>query len=135
MSRLYTPEILGAATSLAVWPWDDALPLRGEARSRTCGSVIRLGLAVDPAGAIVRIGIRAQACAIGQAAAHGFAQGAGGRTRGEIAVARAALGAWLASDAELPSWPGLSPIAAARDYPSRHGAIVLAWDAALDALS
>jgi hypothetical protein len=30
----------------------------------------------------------------------------------------------------LPDWPGLTAIAAARDYPARHGAIMLAWQAA-----
>jgi hypothetical protein len=35
----------------------------------------------------------------------------------------------------LPDWPGVEAIAAARDYPARHGAIMLPWTAARDALS
>ncbi|WP_260921839.1 hypothetical protein [Novosphingobium sp. 9] len=35
----------------------------------------------------------------------------------------------------LPEWPGLDAIAAARDYPARHGAVMLVWDAALDILA
>ncbi len=133
-ATLYTPEILAAATGLAAWPWNDALPLQGEARSRTCGSTLRIGLALDAQGRIAAIGLRAHACAIGQAATQAFARAATARSRTEIADTRAAIGAWLAGEGALPDWPGLDVIAAARAHPSRHGAIVLAWDAALAAL-
>jgi NifU-like protein involved in Fe-S cluster formation len=129
---LYTPAVLAAATGLAAWPWNGALPHQAEARSRTCGSVLTLGLDTEQ-GRIIAIGIRAHACAIGQASAHAFASGAMGRSRAEIAACRAALDAWLAGG-DLPDWPGLDAIAPARAHPSRHGAIVLAWDAALAAL-
>jgi NifU-like protein involved in Fe-S cluster formation len=131
---LYTPAILAAATGLAAWPWDEDLPLRGEARSRTCGSSMAIGFALDDQGCITHLGIRTHACAIGQAAAYAFAQAACGQTRAAIAETRDALGQWLTDAAPLPDWPGLSLIAPARAHPSRHGAIVLAWDAALAAL-
>ncbi len=131
---LYTPDILIAATGLSAWPWNDALPLKGEARSRTCGSTMMIGLALDDAGRIAQLGIRPHACAIGQAAAYVFANHAVGRIAHEIVAARAAFDDWLAGEANLPDWPGLSLVAAARAHPSRHGAIVLAWDAALSAL-
>ena len=104
---LYTPAILGAATALAGYAWDEALPLRGEARSRRCGSTLTLGLDVDAAGRIMRIGLRAHACAIGQASAQVFASAAEGRTREDIVAARAALAAWLAGEAGAPDWPAL----------------------------
>ena len=132
---LYTPAVLAAATGLAAWPWDETLAFKGQARSRTCGSVLAMGLALDDAGHIVAIGIRAHACAIGQAAAHAFASAATGQNRAAIAAARAALSDWLTGEGDLPDWPGLDVIAAARAYPARQGAIVLAWDAALDALA
>ena len=131
---LYTPAILAAATGLAAWPWDDSLACTGEARSRACGSSLAIGLARDDAGRISAIGLRMHACAIGQAAAQVFASHAVGQTRAMIADARGALGAWLTGEGAMPDWPGLALIAAAQAYPSRHGAIVLAWDAALDAL-
>ncbi len=130
---LYTPAVLAAAAGLADWPWDDALPLRGEARSRLCGSALAVALALDDAGQIAALGIRAHACAIGQAAAHAFASGAKGRTRAAITQTRRALEDWLTGGAAMPDWPGLAVIAPARAHPSRHGAIVLAWDAALAA--
>ena len=55
---LYTPEVLGLATSLARYPWDESLPLRAGARSRSCGSTVMLGLATDQAGRIERIGVK-----------------------------------------------------------------------------
>jgi len=137
-ATLYTPAVLAAATGLAAWPWNDAAPFVGDARSRTCGSTITLGLTLDAAGGVAAIGIRAHACAIGQASASAFAAGATGQTRHDIANARAQLGAWLAGEGELSAllgqWPGLAIIEPARALSSRHGAIVLAWDAALAAL-
>lgn len=132
--KLYTPDLLALATDLARYPLDPALPLTGEARSRTCGSTIALGLSRGADGRIDRVGLRAHACAVGQAAAAIFAQGAPGRDRAGVASAHEALTAWLAGSGALPDWPGLAALASARDYPARHGAIPLAWTAALAAL-
>ncbi|NKJ41708.1 iron-sulfur cluster assembly scaffold protein [Novosphingobium sp. SG720] len=132
---LYTPEVLAAAMGLAQWPWDESLPLVGEARSRACGSTLSLGLALDGEGRIVRLGLRPHACAVGQAAAHIFATAAQGRTQADVAAVRAALSAWLAGEGDEPDWPGLALLRKAKDYPARHGAILLAWDAALAALA
>ena len=65
-AALYTPAVLAAATGLAAFPWDEALPLTGEARSRACGSTLALALAVDAEGRITRVGLRPHACAIGR---------------------------------------------------------------------
>lgn len=131
---LYTPEVLGLATSLAAHPWDEMLPLRGEARSRSCGSTIALALATDAEGRIARLGLKSSACAIGQAAAAIFAAAAPGRDAAAIRDAERAIAAWLSGEADRPDWPGLDAIAAARDYPARHGAIMLAWQAARELL-
>lgn len=132
--RLYTPEVLALATTLAGYPWDEDMPFRGSARSKSCGSTVSLGLCLDEAGRIERIGLRAQACAIGQAAAAIFAAGAQGQSRAAIEQGHTALTKWLAGEGPLPAWPGLAAIAAVSDYPARHGAVLLAWKAALDML-
>jgi NifU-like protein involved in Fe-S cluster formation len=134
-TTLYTPEILGLATGLAGYPLAGDLPLTGDARSRACGSTLAIGLAVDRTGRIVRLGLKAQACAVGQAAAAIFARGAIGRDATDLRAAEAAIAGWLAGAREMPDWPGLDAIAAAVDYPGRHGAIRLAWQAALSALA
>jgi NifU-like protein involved in Fe-S cluster formation len=133
-AALYTPEILALATSLANWPWNDALPLQGSARSKSCGSTLALGLETDTSGRISRIGMKAQACAIGQAAAAIFAEAATGLDGAEIACAESATRAWLAGAADLPDWPGMAALAPARGYSARHGAILLAWQAARELL-
>ncbi|MDE2563256.1 MAG: iron-sulfur cluster assembly scaffold protein [Sphingomonadales bacterium] len=131
---LYTPDILAAATRLAAWPWNDALPLNGAARSPSCGSSIALALDVDAGGRIAALGIRPHACAVGQAAASVFAAAALGMARDDIATARQAIATWLSGEGGEPRWPGIALIAPACAYPARHAAILLAWDAALDAL-
>ena len=131
---LYTPAILGAAVSLVNHPFDVAMPYTGEARSRSCGSVISLSLDFDSEQRIARLGIKSHACAVGQAAAGLFADGAKGRTHAEIAAARAEIAGWLEGAGREPLWPGISLLASALPYPARHAAILLAWDAALAAM-
>lgn len=133
-AALYTPAVLALATSLSEWPWDPVLPLQGSARSKSCGSAVNLALAADGEGRIVALGIKAQACAIGQAAAAIFARSAIGRDAASVAGAERALRAWLAGEAPRPDWPELDLLEPARAYPARHGAILLAWQAARDAL-
>jgi NifU-like protein involved in Fe-S cluster formation len=133
--KLYTPELLALAVSLAEYPADPALPLHGQARSKSCGSTLAVGLAVDGEGRIERLGLQVRACAVGQASAALFARAAPGRSLHDIAAAHDALTAWLAGADGLPDWPGLAAIAPARDFPARHGAIMLPWTAALAALS
>jgi NifU-like protein involved in Fe-S cluster formation len=133
-AALYTPQVLALATSLARFPLDEALPLRGAARSPTCGSSIELGLSCDSSGAIAQLGLRAHACAIGQAAAAVFAEAAAGHDAATIKSGEAEIANWL-EGGDLPDWPNFSAIAAARAYPARHGAILLPWKASLAALS
>ena len=133
-AKLYTPEILHAALALALFPPNPALPMAGEARSRSCGSTLALRLAIDRQGRVTRVGCSARACAVGQASAAVFARSAAGRDRAAIATARQALAAWLAGADAMPDWPGLDLLEPARAYPGRHGAILLPWDAALAAL-
>ncbi|PNU04853.1 iron-sulfur cluster assembly scaffold protein [Novosphingobium guangzhouense] len=132
---LYTPDVLALTIELARYPLTEDLPLRAEARSRSCGSTMALGLAVDDGGAITRIGLRSHACAIGQASAAIFAGNALGASKDGLAAAHASVKAWLAGEGGLPQWPGFDKISPARDYPARHGAVLLPWEAAMQALS
>lgn len=133
--KLYTPELLALAVTLAEYPPDPALPLHGHARSKSCGSTLAADIAVNDEGRIERLGLQVRACAVGQASAAIFARAAAGRGLAAIEAAHGALTAWLAGAGELPDWPGLEAIAPARAFPARHGAIMLPWTAARDALS
>lgn len=131
---LYTPDVLSLAVELSRFPWNDDLPLKGEARSKSCGSTIALGLDIDAQGVITGVGVRSQACAIGQAAAAIFAKAVVGMEAPAVLDAGRAVLDWLEGHGGLPDWPGLSHIAAARDYPARHGAVMLPWNAAMQVL-
>jgi len=96
---------------------------------------LRVAIALDDDGRVARIGLAAQACAIGQASAAIMAAQAIGRDQQAFADAEAAIVRWLAGDSVVPAWPGISAIAAARDYKGRHGAILLGWRAVLAAFA
>lgn len=134
-TKLYTPELLGLAAGLADFPLTDALPLRAEARSRTCGSVIEVGFALDDDGLVSHVGMKVKACAIGQASAALMAQSVRGDIPGHVCLVAEALGRWLAGEGELPQWPGIAALVPAREHPGRHGALLLPWTAASKALS
>lgn len=134
-SKLYSPELLTLATGLAAFPLTDDLPLRAEARSRSCGSVIALGLALDDHGLVAGVGMKASACAVGQASAALLAQSIRGHDPDNVCETAEALGRWLAGEGELPHWPGIAALLPARDHPGRHGALLLPWTAARKALS
>lgn len=130
-TTLYSPQMLALAVELAHYPFRPDAPHIGDARSSTCGST----LAISFGDRFSALGMNVTACAVGQASAAIFARHCEGKTQAEIASSYDALLSWLAGDAPLPDWPDLDLIAPARDYPARHGAILLPWKAALDALS
>ena len=135
MSALYTTEMLVLAVSLAEYPLSPDLPLRAEARSTTCGSRIELGLATDGNGRIARTGAMVSACAVGQSAAALFLREARGRSSGEIEDAARAIETWLAGAGPEPDWPGIAILAPVVAHPGRHGAVLLPWKVASDALA
>jgi len=132
---LYSPALLGLAVELAEYPLTDELALRGEARSRSCGSTLALGCTTDGDGAIATIGMRVSACAVGQASAAIFAREAHGRDAGSLERSLAGVESWLAGSSERPAWPGLEALDPALPHAGRHEAIRLPWRAALAALS
>lgn len=132
--KLYSPDLLALAVELAQYPANLALPLFGSAKSSTCGSVLSLYLATNGGGRISDIGLKAQACAVGQATAAIFARHAKGKSFADIQEMISAVDVWLVAGGPLPNWPDIGIIAAARDFPGRHGAIRLPWQAAHQAL-
>ncbi|PWE16331.1 iron-sulfur cluster assembly scaffold protein [Marinicauda salina] len=103
--------------------------------SRICGSAIDVDLVVED-GRIADVGLEVNACALGQAAASVFARDAIGADLVEVAGARDALKAMLKTGGPPPEgrFAGLAALEGARDYPARHGSIMLAFEAAAAAL-
>lgn len=134
-AKLYTPGVLALSVELAGYPFVPEHPLKGYAKSRTCGSEIGLSAVVDRDGAITELGLTVSACAIGQASAALFAADAMGRSLAVFEQQLAALERWLKDGGPDGIVPRLDLIEPARAYPARHEAILLPWRAAIDALS
>ncbi|GAB5347563.1 iron-sulfur cluster assembly scaffold protein [Alteriqipengyuania sp. 357] len=134
MTKLYTPEILALAVELGDYPRLPDPDASAEVRSRTCGGTLTLDLALDEAGRVETIGLTAAACAIGQASAAIFAREARGRGPEEMLAALGEIETWLDGGAIQPRWPGIAVLAPAVAFPARHGAIMLPWKAAVQAL-
>ena len=128
---LYSPALLALAVELASYPFDPAALLIGEAHSRSCGSTIR----ISSDEGFENLGLKVTACAVGQASAAIFARHVRGNDGAEIQTALAEIIDWLAGEGDTPTWPDIAMLEGAREYPGRHGAILLPWRAAIDALS
>ncbi|APZ98940.1 Fe-S cluster protein [Sphingopyxis sp. QXT-31] len=131
---LYNRDILSLAVATAEY-----LPLPGarhhaSLRAPLCGSRILLDLDTDDAGRVTKVGMHVEACALGQASASLLARHAAGKGLAEIRAARAAIAGWFGGSGARPDWPGFDLLAPAKDYPARHGAILLPFDAAIAAL-
>ncbi|GGE42097.1 iron-sulfur cluster assembly scaffold protein [Marinicauda pacifica] len=103
--------------------------------ARLCGSTLDLDLKVED-GVVTDLGLEVQACALGQAAASVLACEGVGAGVGEVYEARDALKAMLKQDGPAPQgrFSALAALQPARDYPARHGSILLAFEAACEAL-
>lgn len=131
---LYNRDILSLAVAVAEFlPMPDAAH-HASARAPLCGSRIILDLDADTEGRVTAIGLHVEACALGQASAALLARHAKGRDLGDLRAARDAIAGWFGGTGAQPDWPGFDLLAPARDYPARHGAILLPFDAAISAL-
>lgn len=132
-SPLYSRDILRLAASIPHLGRLDRPAASVEKRAPLCGSRVVVDVASNE-GRVADLGLEVSACALGQASASLMAAHAIGRAPDEIATARDALSAYLAGTRDDPGdWPGLGVFAHARRYPARHGAILLAFEAAAEA--
>jgi len=122
---------LRLAAGAAQTPRLDAPHASAERRSPVCGSRIIVDVTVDDAGRVSAVGMRVNACLVGQTAAHLMATGAAGRTGEEIDATRVALVDWLSGTTETaPDWPGIDALAPVRPKTGRHAAVLIAFEAA-----
>jgi NifU-like protein involved in Fe-S cluster formation len=134
-ATLYNAEILRLAASLA---GQRRLPEPGvtvEKRSPTCGSRVTVDLIVEN-GRVTAFGQDVRACALGQAGAALLGQHVVGADAKSITRSANALRSFLAGEREDPGdWPGLEIFAPARPHRARHASILLAFDAAAEAVA
>jgi NifU-like protein involved in Fe-S cluster formation len=135
MTTLYTTDILRLATEIPhlgrlVQPGGSA-----EVRSPVCGSRIIIDVRLGEDGRLAEMAMTINACALGQASAALMGRHAIGLANSEIAAARDALHRYLTGVSDqIDFWPGVNIFAAARDYPARHAAIRLPFDAMVAAM-
>ncbi|WP_397592857.1 iron-sulfur cluster assembly scaffold protein [Sphingorhabdus sp.] len=133
-SALYNRDILRLATSLVAGDRLADPDGSAEVRSPLCGSRIQADIVIDADGKLRDLALRANACALGQASAAILAQNGVGTAMTEVAKLRDDVAQALQRTGNMPScWPELALLAAACDYPSRHAAILLPYDAILAA--
>ena len=136
MDALYSPQILSLAASV---PFLGPLPqadVVATATSRICGS--RLRLWVRFAGpAIAALGVELKACALGQASAAIVLPRLIGLEEAPIRAGREAFHRFLTEGGPPPDAPfdALAVLAPVRDWPARHGAVMLPFEAALKAFA
>lgn len=104
--------------------------------SRICGSALTLDVKLDKDGRIADLGLELEACALGQASASVFAANAMGADAAEVEAGRDQLKAMLQDGAPPPAgrFAALSALEGARDYRQRHGSILLAFEAGVEAM-
>ncbi len=105
--------------------------------SRICGSELTLDIKVGLNGEISDLGLELQACALGQASASVFARGAIGASFNDIKLGRDQLKAMLQEEGPAPTgrFVDLAALQPASGYRQRHGSILLAFEAGLEALA
>jgi NifU-like protein involved in Fe-S cluster formation len=133
--KLYSTRILALAADI---PHHGRLPApQGTARRRSplCGSTVTADVVVED-GRIASFAQDVKACALGQASAAVLGRIAIGRTLAELQTARDALRAMLKDAGPIPAAPfdGYEVLLPARDYKNRHASILLALEAACEAM-
>jgi NifU-like protein involved in Fe-S cluster formation len=133
---LYNRDILRLASSIPHLGRLDSAQASVEKRAPVCGSRVTVEVSLDPDGRVIALGQEVKACALGQASAALMGRHAMGRSTDELARARDKLASFLAGTRDDPGdWPGIAALAVARDYPARHGAILLPFEAVAEAAS
>jgi NifU-like protein involved in Fe-S cluster formation len=134
--KLYSGRILELASDI---PHTGRLSApQGSARRRSplCGSTVTVDVVLD-AGRVAAFAQDVKACALGQAAAAIMGQALPGRSRAEVEAGRDALRAMLRDAGPVPPapWDGFQVLIPARDFRNRHASILLAIEAAAEAMT
>ncbi len=133
-SALYNRDILRLATALVANDHIENPDGTAEVRSPVCGSRMQADISTDANGHIAGLALRANACALGQASAAILRQNADGLSLSVLNEIRDGIAQALKREGPMPvMWPELDLLSPASDYPSRHAAILLPYDAILAA--
>ncbi|MEO9468800.1 iron-sulfur cluster assembly scaffold protein [Parasphingorhabdus sp.] len=132
---LYTREILRLAVSIPHQQRLDKPDGTAEVRSQTCGSRVCVDVMVTSDHRIDKLGVDVNACALGQASTAILAEEAIGKSLDELCDARDQFAKFLDALTDEPgSWKNLDLLKPAQEHKGRHAAILLPYDAAVQAM-
>lgn len=136
--QLYNTRILRLAASIPHQERLEAPQATVQKVSPICGSRVTVDVVMEN-GIVARFGQEVRACALGQAAASLVGRGVVGRSAAELGDLRDAMRAFLNGAAtdwagyEGGLWADLEIFAPAVEFKSRHGSILLAFEACAQA--
>lgn len=132
---IYNKDVLRLAANIGATDRLNSPEITVELASPLCGSHITVDVTTKD-GAITGYGQEIKACALGQAAAAVVASAIAGTTLDELRQVRQTMSNMLTAGGPAPAgkWSDLSALAPAKDATSRHGAILLPFDAVINGL-
>lgn len=133
--KLYSQRILALTTEMPLTERLAAPDATVRRRAPLCGSTVTVDVTVDD-GRVTGYGQDVKACALGQAAASIVGGAVIGRDHAELGRARDQLRAMLTENGPVPDAPfeEFEVLQAAREYRNRHASILLAIEAATQAV-
>lgn len=131
----YTRDILRLAAAIPHQHDFNSLGDGVERRSRTCGSRVRVSVALDSEGRVGEFRQAVEACAYGQASAALMGARAIGQDRAGAEADVEVLERWLKGGAAPADWPELAALGPALQRSSRHEAILLPFQALAEAIA
>lgn len=134
--KLYSGRILALAADIPHHGRLTNPTATARRRSPLCGSTVTVDIRVQD-GRVSDFGQDVKACALGQASASVVGGAIIGCTRAQIERARDELAAMLKAGGPAPAAPfeGLEVLLPARDFKNRHASILLALEAASEAMA
>ena len=131
MKQLYSEQVMALANDIPLQRRLDAPDATVERRSPLCGSRITVDLKMD-GETVADYGHVVRACTLGQAAASIMARNVIGTDALRLRQTADAVRAMLKKGVDLPDglWPDLACLQPAHGYKSRHGSVLLAFEAA-----
>jgi SUF system NifU family Fe-S assembly protein len=136
IKALYNSRIMELAEDIPLQGRLDDADATASVRSPLCGSRITVDIKVTD-GVITDYRHVVRACTLGQAAASIMARHVVGKSVEELKQIGAAMRAMLKEGQDLPAdaWEDLQVLTPVRDFKSRHGSVLLSFDAVEKALN
>ncbi len=136
LDALYSKDVLRRAATIGRTGRLSAPDASATRVSPVCGSRITVDIAVTD-GVISDYAQDVHACALGQSSAAVLAERIIGRDINELRDVAGKLRAMLVDGAPPPDgdWAGLAILAPVQAHPARHGAVMLPFEAAIEAIA